>query len=107
MLNRSAVAISPRQPFLDWLNYVEGGKRLTLDELDKTLYLVPDYEDPEDAEKVLRIVYGEIFRRELAGWYTLEDVWPKDRSYTVFKQWFNVEHFDVIEDLVDAPLEDE
>ena len=60
MLNRCAVAVRPKQPFLDWVNSVEEGDSLTLADLQKTLYLVPDYEDPEDAEKVLKRVYDDI-----------------------------------------------
>ena len=56
MLNRSAVAVRPKQPFLDWVNSVEPDSSVTLDELQKTLYLVPDYEDPADVEKVLNKV---------------------------------------------------
>ena len=42
------------------MNSVEEGDSLTLADLQKTLYLVPDYEDPEDAEKVLKRVYDDI-----------------------------------------------
>lgn len=109
MLNRSAVAVRPKQPFLDWLKSVEEleEKNLTLEQLDKTLYLVPDYEDPDDAEKVLKKVFDEIFCRELEAWYTDVDTWPKDRSLSVFRQWFDIEHFDVIEDVGTGSIEDE
>lgn len=109
MLNRSAVVVRPKQPFVDWLRSVEelDLPSITLDELDKTLYLVPDYEDPADAEKVLKKVCDEIFCRELEGWYTDESVWPKDRSLKVFKQWFEVEHFDVVEDVGKGPIFDD
>lgn len=109
MLNRSAVVVRPKQPFVDWLRSVEelDLPLITLDELDKTLYLVPDYEDPADAEKFLKKVCDEIFCRELEGWYTDESVWPKDRSLKVFKQWFEVEHFDVVEDVGKGPIFDD
>jgi hypothetical protein len=107
MLNRSAVAVRPKQPFLDWVNSVEEGGSLTLADLQKTLYLVPDYEDPADAEKVLKRVYDDIFCRELEGWYTLESLWPQDRSLRVFKQWFEIEHFDLIEDVGRGPIEND
>jgi hypothetical protein len=71
---------------------------VTLDQMDATLYLVPDYDDPADADKVLKKVCEEIFCRELEGWYTDGDVWPKDRSLKVFKQWFDVQHDEVVED---------
>jgi len=107
MVNRSAVAVRPKQPFLDWVNSVESDSSVTPDDLQKTLYLVPDYEDPEDAEKVLKRVYEDIFCRELQGWYTLESLWPRDRSLRVFKQWFEIEHFDLIEDVCRGPIEND
>ncbi len=109
MLNRSAVVVRPRQPFLECLKSVDelDLPDMTLDQLQKTLYLVPDYEDSGDAEKVLKKVCDEIFCRELEGWYTDEETWPKDRSLKVFKQWFDVEHFDVVEDAGRGPIEDD
>ena len=109
MLNRSAVVVRPKQPFVDWLKSVEelDVPEITLAQLDKTLYLVPDYEDPEDAEKVLKKIYDDIFCNELAGWYTDEEMWPKDRSLKMFKQWFDVEHFDVVEDVGRGPIEND
>jgi hypothetical protein len=107
MLNRSAVAVTPKQPFLDWLNSIEADSSLTLAGLEKTLYLVSDHEDPEDAEKTLRRVYDDIFCRELEGWYTDEDLWPRDRTYRLFKQWFDVEHYDLVEDVGRGPIEND
>lgn len=109
MLNRSAVVVRPRQPFLDWIRSVEELELpdVTLAELDKTLYLVPDYEDLEDAEKVLELVCEEIFCRELSGWYADEETWPQDRSLEVFRQWFDVEHFDLVEDVAAGPIEND
>jgi len=80
---------------------------ITLEQLDKAIDLVSDYEDPKDAEKDLKRVHHEIFCRELYGWYTDERIWPQDRSWRVFKAWFDIEHFDLIEDVGAGPLEDE
>jgi len=107
VLNRSAVVVTPKQPFLDWLNSVEADSSLTLADLDKTLYLVPDYKDPEDAEKILKRVYGDIFCRELEGWYRDEDLWPQDRSFRLFKLWFDLEHYDLVEDVGRGPIEND
>jgi len=54
MLNRSAVIVSPKKPFCEWVRAVhdEDALEVTLDQMGPTLYLVPDYEDPADAEKV-------------------------------------------------------
>lgn len=109
MLNRSAVIVRPKKPFLDWVRVVDydDAAELTLDQLDATLYLVPDYEDPADADKILGRVCDEIFCRELEGWYTDVDVWPKDRSLKVFKQWFDVQHYEVVEDVGRGPIEND
>ena len=44
MLNRSAIVVKPRQPFLDWLHTADPtSHRLTLGELalEPTIYLIP------------------------------------------------------------------
>jgi len=108
MINRSAIAVWPRQPFLDWLKSVEeSNASLSLEKLDRTVYLVPEYEEPEDAEKMLLVAYEGIFNQELFGWYTDASLWPQDRSLKVFKQWFDYEHFDLVEDMVAGPVEDD
>jgi len=48
-----------------------------------------------------------MFCRELEAWYTDESTWPTDRSWRVFKAWFDVEQFDLIDDVGTGPLEDE
>ena len=109
MLNRSAVIVRPKKPFCDWLRAVdyEDAPEVTLDEMGPTLYLVPDYEDPADAEKILKKVCDEIFCRELEGWYTDVEVWPKDRSLKVFKQWFDVQHYEIVEDVGRGHIEND
>jgi hypothetical protein len=109
MLNRSAVIVRPKEPFCDWLRAVDydDAPEVTLDQMGPTLYLVPDYEDPADADKVLKKVCDEIFCRELEGWYTDVEVWPKDRSLKIFKQWFDVQHHEVVEDVGRGPIEND
>lgn len=109
MLNRSAVVVRPKKPFLDWVRAVDcdDAPEVTTDDMRATIYLVPEYEAPDGAEKLLKRAYDEIFCRQLNGWYTDESLWPKDRSWRVFKQWFDIEHIHVIEGLVAAPLEGE
>lgn len=105
----SALIVRPKKPFCDWVRAVDDddAPEVTLDQMGAKLYLVPDYEDPEDAEKILKKVCEEIFCRELEGWYTDEEVWPKDRSLKVFKQWFDVQHFEIVEDVGRGPIEND
>lgn len=108
MINRSAIAVRPRQPFLDWLKSVEqSNQELSLEGLEKTIYLVPEYDEPDDAEKMLAEAWEGIFNQELFAWYTAEKLWPQDRSLEVFKMWFDYEHFDLVEDMVAGPVGEE
>lgn len=109
MINRSALVVRPGKPFLDWVRAVddEDAPEVTIDEMGPTLYLVPDYEDPVDAEKVLKKVCEEIFCRELEAWFTDEACWPRDRSLRRFKDWFEIEHLELVEDVGRGPIEND
>ena len=53
-----------------------------------TVYLVPEAKDvPED---YLRRHYKPIFEEELNSWFTDPGMWPKDRSFEMFKKFFTV-----------------
>jgi len=83
-LNRSAIVVKPRQPFLDWLNVVDPTSRtLTLRELvqEPTVYLIPECDTDEDVADILRELCEEIFIEQLAGWFTDTTTWPQDRSF--------------------------
>ena len=47
------------------------------------------------------------FVEQLAGWFTDESTWPRDRSFDVFCRWFDFQHHSVLVDLCDELLIDE
>lgn len=74
MLNRAALTLSYRQPFLDWINAVDPSPSshvLSLADVndERTVYLVEAEDDRELAEW-LESNHGQLFEQELAGWYT-------------------------------------
>jgi hypothetical protein len=75
---------------------------------ERSVYLLPGFDDYVEAEQLLR-QYGDlIFEAELEGWITDQATWPKERSYEKFTEWFEVEHHSVVEDLVAGePLADD
>jgi hypothetical protein len=110
MLNRSAIVVKPRQPFLDWLHTADPtSHRLTLCELTREprIYLIPECDTEEDVRDVLRELCEEIFVEQLAGWFNDERTWPRDRSLDVFCRWFDFQHHSVLVDLCDELLIDE
>ena len=99
MLNRSALIVRPRQPFLDWAAQLDDSQVIPSVEDEQSVYLVPSFEDDEELEAVLKNVYREIFESELFGWHTDKTAWPKKRSLATFKQWFQIEWHTIVEDL--------
>ena len=76
MLNRSAIVVKPRQPFLDWLHTADPTSRdIALPEVvsDPTIYLIPECDTEEDVQEVLHELCEEIFVEQLAGWFTDEE----------------------------------
>ncbi len=107
MLNRSAIVVTPKQPFLDWLQTVDPtSSNLTLPELanEPSIYLIPECETDDDVARVLQDLCEEIFVEELDGWYRDPTTWPQDRSFDVFCLWFDYCHHSVLNDLSDKPL---
>ena len=98
-INRAALIIKLEKPFIDWLVYTSkeyDGEENEFKPEDiktegfdsKTVYLIPAFEDNEKYEKYLKKHYGKIFEQIVGSWYTDPGMWPKDRSWKVFKEWF-------------------
>jgi hypothetical protein len=110
-INRAALIVKPKKPFAEWLFNTSKEYEKTEDEVEpqvldnagpdsKQVYLIPLYDENEKYEKFLKKNCIEIFNNELSGWYTDSNMWPKDRSWKVFQEWFEYEVqamvFDVI-----------
>ena len=83
-LNRSAIVVKPKQPFLNWLHAADpASSELSLPDLvrEPTIYLVPECDTDDEVVDVLRELCHEIFEEQLAGWYTDTATWPRDRSF--------------------------
>lgn len=108
MLNRAALIVRPKQPFLDWAAGLDDSGLVPDAGGEQTVYLVPEFESDEDGLRVLKRVYAEIFERELDGWHTDPSAWPQKRDFKTFQQWFSIELHSVVEDVVnDALIDDE
>jgi hypothetical protein len=106
-LNRSAIVVKPRQPFLDWLHAADPtSRKLTLRELlrEPTIYLIAECDTDDDVRQALRELCEEIFTEQLAGWFTDRTTWPKDLGFDVFCRWFDFHHHSMLVDLCNEPL---
>ncbi len=107
MLNRSAVIIRPRQPFLDWAAQLDDSGLVPNIVGEQTVYLIPEYDDDFHAMEVLAEGFDLIFESELFGWHTRESDWPKKRTFAMFREWFDVEFHSVVDDLCDYAIEND
>ncbi len=74
------------------------------DASEPCLYLIPDYDTQEEAEELLEEVYEAIFEAELDYWHRDTGTWPAERTYSVFRKWFEVRFYPLIQDLVGEEL---
>ena len=109
VLNRTAFVVRPKRRFVDWVNGLElDGPAMTLEEArtNASIYLVREA-DLDEASGLVEEYALEVFEEELASWCSDEERWPRNRTAHVFRDWFDVEHIDLVTDLEDTPLDDE
>ena len=111
MINRAALIVRAKQPFLDWLvnmTDLEAGS-VTLDSLNKdpNVYLIAEYENDQEFQQVLNDFFETIFERELYSWWQDSGDWPSDRNFEMFKNWFEIQSHSIIEDLVHGPIDNQ
>lgn len=102
-INRSAVVVRPKEPFIQWAMHVDDTSYQLEDSIRKHLsvYLVPP--DPHGRQEAapLREYFHRIFVEELEGWHRDEAGWPQVRDLKTFHEWFEVEAESVVIDLDD------
>ena len=105
-VNRSLLIVRAKKPFLGWLKSLPDPANVTMSEVneDNTVYPLPDFENDKEQDEILSHVFGLIFEEQLMGWSQDDRDWPSDRSFAVFKEWFDVEFHSLVLDLVDEPL---
>jgi len=107
MLNRAALIVRPKQPFLNWAAALDESGLVPDVVGERTVYLVPEFDSDEEGKEVLKHIYGEIFERELNGWDTDPASWPQNRDFRIFQEWFSIELHSVVEDVVEGVLVDD
>lgn len=114
MVNRGAMLLRYKAPAVQWINEadpVEGNRDVTLELVneERTVYLISDRagDDSASFHRWLRRNYLHFFELELEGWYVDETLWPADRSFKRFEEWFDVEVHTVVVDTAGGELVDD
>ena len=103
ILNRSAVVLRPNPSFLEWCK-LDDAERLAEGVFDTLrqepcVHLVPDFEDDDEREAILREFWPALFEAMLSAWVTDEDLWPKEQTFEMFGEWFDVQTYAMIVDV--------
>jgi hypothetical protein len=106
-INRSVVVLRPKGPFVRWVIKTSGQDHPPSREFIESAssaFLLPDFESDGEAQAWLQENCSILFELMLADWYEAPDTWPENREWSVFRDWFRIEHIDTAWDLVDEPL---
>ena len=111
MVNRGAVILRYKAPFIQWINEVdplEDSSKITMSNAnqERTVYLVTDA-DAENVKDWICENHVSLFEDELYEWYTDEALWPKNRDYKTFNEWLEVECHSVVLDTVGGEIYDD
>lgn len=104
-INRTAVSLSPQQPFKDWCISVVGEEEAHFIEGECKTYLLDDIVGIYPCDLALLDVWEFLFIMNLSQFTEDETKWPEDRSWEMFTEWFDVKFspfvFDMGQDTVE------
>ena len=103
-INRNAILVKPKKPFIEWLNEVFKDEAPVTSMEENNIYLVREMASNEDVEKWVSKNFESIFVNELNDWCADEDEWPGERTYKLFQEWFSFEIHSMILDLEEEPV---
>lgn len=108
IVNRNVLLVKPRKPFVDWANRLPGAETLKVSEgelrNDCLSVLIPDFAHEEQATAYIQTIYRFLFEEMLFSWCTDDKLWPKQRSFRTFQQWFDIEMHSMIVDTVEDEI---
>jgi len=96
LVNRNAIILKAKKPFEDWMDncvsenfgdYIYGTKIYMIGE---EVFVLEDW---------VKENFEDIFIRELETVSFEENDWPKNRTYSMFKKWFNIDFSTMVYDL--------
>lgn len=104
-INRTAVLVKVREPFIAWLKEIDDSISLDDDLLEANIYLIEIKETTKAEKAWLKKNFDRIFTKELEEWYVDESLWPKNRTYEMLKDWFELSIISSVYDLEHFPID--
>jgi hypothetical protein len=106
--NRSAIIVSPKHPFVEWANlYNESSNEDLNQRLEENHIYLIDWAYDEKIDQVISQCYFKIFEYVLSSWNSIKKEWPQNRSYELFREWFELRVSNDLFDLETEAIESE
>jgi hypothetical protein len=102
-INRAVVVLRHREPFAAWARALDGEGGGDYEPWSEA-FLVPEFEDEAETWSWIEEHHELFFEIQLDAWFTDRDAWPRERTWEMFLEWFDIEVIEMAWDLVDAPL---
>ncbi len=105
-INRSALIIRPKQPYIDWANSFDDGPEASVEQLpkDHSIYLVDCIDELADIDLLVQDHWEWIFQEQLNGWMRDSDLWPEEMTREMFLEWFDCELSTMIWDMLKSKI---
>ena len=103
-INRNAITIRARKTFFDWINSVFPEDEPVEENQENNIYLVREMDSNDIVLNWIKKNFDSIFINELNDWCTDEKDWPKNRTFKMFKDWFEIEISSMVLDLEEYPV---
>jgi hypothetical protein len=109
-IDRSVAVIKPKQPFVDWANFVRDKEEqysISDFSIDCSVILLPVVDSDEHAEAFIKDMFQDLFELELSSWMADDETWPENLTYKMFLEWFDVEYHSMVFDSLKDDIEKE
>ena len=109
VVNRSALIVKLKKPYLDWINYVSDPHKYTLETINREhhVFLIPEHDTEDALEEIIEEMYMEIFDHELESFSRDRTLWPKKQNLAMFREWFDVQVHSMVLDACEEEIMEE
>jgi hypothetical protein len=104
-LNRSAIILTPKEPYAAWASSVFDEPYETVSDAEgPTVFLGPDADTIDEVAAFVEANFDIFFEHWLFDWCTDPKRWPQNRTLAMFREWFTVRISSMVVDTVREPL---
>jgi len=107
IIDRAIVLVIPKEPYYDWDKEVFPDTEGISELKEFNSYLIEESISADNPKKSLKKYWEYIFENELFNICTDEEAWPKNRTWNLFNEWFELKFSTVVTDLLNYPISKE